>query len=413
MFQTADLSLGLDPSSSGLLLISLGAVLALAPLTKHLCRRLGVPASVGFILVGLGLGTMLRALNETSAVTFDETFSVLAQLGVVALLFRVGLRSHTSALIEKLPDASVIWIVNVVGTFAGGFAVARYGLGWSLETALVVGTAFSATSIAISLAVWDELGLANSDTAETLLDVAELDDLSAAVLLAVLLGILPALLNGGDGLWLQAGTSLAAVLAKLAAFIGGCYVFAHFLERRFTDFNRRLSDTPASLTISILGGGLAIAAVAGELGFSVAIGALFAGLAFSRDPDAVRTDGGFTYLYEFLTPFFFIHIGMQVEPGVLLANPDIGLVLFVAAAVSKLFFTAIPALLTMNRQDAVNLGVSMVPRAEIALVVIYECRAVAPDVVPPEVFAGMVMAALATSVVSPLVLRWSLSRAPP
>ncbi len=412
MSQTTGIPLEFEPSTGGLLLVSLGAVLALGPLTKHTCRRLGVPSSVGFIVLGLGLGVLLRAVNGPETPLFDDTFSVLAQLGVVALLFRVGLRSHTSALIDKLPDASLIWLSNVVGTFAAGYVVARYGLDWSLPTALVVGTAFSATSLAVSMAVWDELGLANSDTGETLLDIAELDDLSAAVLLAVLLGILPTLLDGGNGLWLQAGTSLAAVLAKLAAFVGGCYLFAHFLEHRFTHFNRRMSDTPASLTISILGGGLAIAAIAGELGFSVAIGALFAGLAFSRDPEAVRTDGGFSYLYEFLTPFFFIHIGMQVDATVLLGNAHAGLALFVAAGLSKLAFTMAPALLTMNRHDAFNLGVSMVPRAEIALVVIYECRAIAPDVVPPAVFAGMVMVALATSIVSPLILRRSLAPGP-
>ena len=96
----------------------------------------------------------------------------------------------------------------------------------------------------------------------------------------------------------------------------------------------------------------------------------------------------------------------------LLGNAHAGLALFVAAGLSKLAFTMAPALLTMNRHDAFNLGVSMVPRAEIALVVIYECRAIAPDVVPPAVFAGMVMVALATSIVSPLILRRSLAREP-
>ena len=169
----------------------------------------------------------------------------------------------------------------------------------------------------------------------------------------------------------------------------------------------------ASLTISILGMGLAIASMAAYLGFSVAIGALFAGLAFSRDPEAVRTDGSFTYFYEFLTPFFFVHIGMQVDLGALVTSLDIGLILFAAAALSKLMFTAGPALLSMGRRDAFNLGISMISRAEIALVVVYECRAVAGDIVPPEVFAGMVLVSLATSIVSPVVLRMTLPREGP
>ncbi len=396
-----------DPGS-GLLLIALAAILVLGPSTKRFCHHIGIPAPVGFIVIGLVLGAVLRPLQGTSGMVFNGLFAVLAQLGVIALLFRVGLRSHTSVLLQKLPDASVIWVGNVLGSLVVGFVVARYGLAWSLETSLVVATAFSATSIAVSMAVWDELGLANSDAGAMLLDVAELDDLSAAVILAVLLGTLPALLGGDNGFWIQAGTSLVVVLIKLALFIVGCYLFAHFLEPGFTTFNRRMSDTPASLSISILGAGLAIAAIAAFLNFSIAIGALFAGLAFSRDPNAVRTDGSFTYFYEFLTPFFFVHIGMQTDLFVMVNALHIGLVLFAAAALAKLVFTTAPALLSMGRRDAMNLGFSMIPRAEIALVVIYECRQIDERIVPSEVFAGMVFVSLATSILSPVILRWTL-----
>lgn len=396
-------------SASGLLLITLGAVLALGPLIKRISHQLGVPFSVGYILLGLVVGALLRPTGVLTTPMFVESFAVLAQLGVVALLFRVGLRSHTRALIAKLPSAALIWLVNVLGTFAAGYLLARFGLHWSLETSLVIGTAFTATSIAVSLAAWDELGLANSDTGQTLLDVAELDDLSAAVLLAILLGVLPAMLNGDGGLLRHVGMSAVAALGKLSIFILGCYLFAHYLEARFTHFNRQLSDSPASLTISILGAGLAIAAVADSLGFSIAVGALFAGLAFSRDPDAVHEDGNFTYFYEFLTPFFFIHIGMQTDARVLLEAFDVGLVLFLAASISKLVFTTLPALRSLTMRDSLNLGVSMIPRAEIALVVIYECRAVNAEIIPPEVFAAVVMVSLLTSITAPVALRRLLS----
>jgi Kef-type K+ transport system membrane component KefB len=119
----------------------------------------------------------------------------------------------------------------------------------------------------------------------------------------------------------------------------------------------------------------------------------------------VRTDGSFSYFYDFLTPFFFIHIGMQTDIGTLARALDTGFVLFVAAALAKLVFTGLPALLSMPRRDALTLGVSMIPRAEIALVVLYACQTVDPSVVPDEVFAGMVLASLITCIVSPLVTR--------
>ena len=400
-------------SGEGLLLITLGVILILGPSIKRACQRLNLPVSVGYILFGVAIGSFWRLWGESSSPSFNGMFSVLAQLGVFMLLFRVGLRSHTQRLLEKLPNASVIWIGNVLGSFAVGYLVARFGLNWSIETSLVIGTALSATSIAVSLSVWDELGKASSDLGETLLDVAELDDLSTAVFLAVLLGTLPALLNGGGEIWLQVGTSSLEILAKLALFIGGCYLFAHFLEADFTKFNRQLSDAPTTLTISILGAGLTIAVIAKYLGFSLAIGALFAGLAFSRDPDAVHTEGRFSYFYELLTPFFFIHIGMQTDLLLMVTSLDVGLVLFIAASLSKLVFTALPAMLSMSRNDALTLGVSMIPRAEIALVVIYECRAVSDQVVSSEVFAAMVLVSIVTCTVSPVVLRRMLSNSPP
>lgn len=100
----------------------------------------------------------------------------------------------------------------------------------------------------------------------------------------------------------------------MALFISGCYLFAHYLEAGFTRFSRELEGSNTGLAITILGAGIVIAVVAGYLGFSLAIGALFAGLAFSRDPVAVHTDARFSDFYEFLTPFFFIHVGMQMDP---------------------------------------------------------------------------------------------------
>ncbi|MCR9259963.1 MAG: cation:proton antiporter [Pseudomonadaceae bacterium] len=391
-----------------MLMFVLGAIFVLNPVLGHFCRRLGIPVSVGYIIAGLLLGGVLRQF-ELQTTEFDSVFAALASLGVVALLFRVGLRSHTSALLEKLPAASVIWFCNVAGSLSVGFVVAYYLLGWSIETSLIIGVAFSATSVAVSVAVWDEAGKLASGEGQMLVDVAELDDLSAAVLLAILIGVLPAMLAGYDDLWLQVGSASLVILGKLALFIAGCYLFAFFIEKRFTSFNARLSESESIMTISILGAGLAIAALADALGFSLAIGALFAGLAFSRDPDAVRTDGRFSYIYDLLTPFFFIHIGMQTDVGSLLTAMDIGLVLFLAAAGIKLVSTALPALLSMNRTHALMLGLSMVPRAEIALVVMYTCRAIDPGLVPDDVFASMVLVSLGTCILAPVILRKMLS----
>lgn len=317
------------------ILIALGALLILSPLVKSIMERAGLPAMVGYILLGFAVSVLNHRWPFIGA-QFVSTFSVLAQLGVVVLLFRVGLKSHTRALLAKLPDASLVWLSDVVTNLVVGFFVARFVLTLSLETSLVIATAFSATSVAVSVSVWDELHKLGTANGQLLVDVAELDDLSGVLLMAVLLAIVPVLQGSEAAILPTVSSALAVVLVKLAAFIIGCHLFSHYLEPGFTRFNAKWENSKTGLTIAVLGAGLAIAALAGYLGFSLAIGALFAGLAFSRDPEAVRTDGRFAYFYEFLSPFFFIFVGMQVDPAAISTSLGLAAVLFLPAALGKL-----------------------------------------------------------------------------
>jgi Kef-type K+ transport system membrane component KefB len=397
--------------SDYLILVTLGCLLILSPLVKGILDRLKIPVLVGYI----GLGFLISVINHQWAfisTAFDNTFSTLAELGVVALLFHVGLKSHTRALLAKLPDASFIWLGDVLTNLALGFVVSHYALSLPLGTSLVIATAFSATSVAVSVALWDELHMLNTSKGRLLVDVAELDDLSGVLLLAILLAVIP-VLNGGDGdIVALVGTTTLMVCLKLVLFITGCYLFAHYLEADFTRFNRAIEDSTTAMTISILGVGITIAAVAGYLGFSLAIGALFAGLAFSRDPEAVRTRAKFSYFYDFFSPFFFIYIGMQLDPAAVSESIGLGILLFAAAAMGKIIGIAVPALRSLPKADAMLLGISMAPRAEIALVVMYQCSQLGDDIVPGNVFAAMVVVSVITSILAPLVLRSRLTKKP-
>jgi len=341
------------------LLITLGCLLILSPLIKSFLVHLGIPALVGYIC----LGFLIRLLdNQWSfiSIAFDNTFFALAQLGVVALLFRVGLKSYTRALLKKLPDASPIWLGDVMTNLALGFVTSHYALSLSLETSLIIATAFSATSVAVSVTVWDETHKLNTPKGQLLVDVAELDDLSGVLLLAILLTIIP-VLRGGDGngeVLTLIGITILIVLLKLTLFITGCYLFAHYLEADFTRFSRDIENSTASMALTILGAGIVIAAVAGYLGFSLAIGALFAGLAFSRDPEAMRTKAKFTNFYELFAPFFFIYIGMQIDPTAVTGSFGMGISLFVVAVVGKVIGVAAPALRSLTKADALLLGIS-------------------------------------------------------
>ncbi len=391
------------------LLITLGLLLILTPLIRSRLSRLAIPPLVGYILLGFFIRLLDQQWSFIDAL-FDNTFVVLAHIGVVALLFRVGLRSHIKTLLAKLPDASLVWVGDVLANLLFGYIVSRYALSLSIETSMVIATAFSATSVAVSVAVWQSANRLETPQGQLLVDVAELDDLSGIVLLAILLAILPVFQEDGTALLPLVGAATGEVLVKLAIFIAGCYLFSHYIEARFTRFIRREEGSKTALTITILGSGLAIAAVAGSLGFSLAIGALFAGLAFSRDREAVRSDAGFSYFYELFTPFFFINIGLQVDPAALLESLDLGLLLFVVAVLGKFIGAGAPALLSLNRRDAVLLGISMVPRAEIALVIVVQCRQIGENIISNKIFAAMVLVSIATSISSSLILHRMLGK---
>lgn len=395
--------------SDNALLITLALLLVLAPLVRSLLVRNGIPALVGYIALGFLVSILDHQWLFVNTV-FENTFSVLAQLGIVALLFRVGLKSHTRALLAKLPDASLIWVGDVLANLAIGYLVSFYVLHLSLETSLIIATAFSATSVAVSVAVWDDLHLMNTSRAQLLVDVAELDDLSGVLLLAILLAVIPVLLGEDGNLLSLIGTTTYTVLLKLALFITGCYLFAHFLEADITRFSRKQEGSATAMTITILGIGILIAAVSGYLGFSLAIGALFAGLAFSRDPQAVHADARFGYFYEFFTPFFFIQIGMQIDPGTFFTSIGLAMLLLVAAIAGKVAGVGGAALVKLPKTDAMLLGVSMVPRAEIALVIIYQCQQVGGNLVPDTIYTAMVWVSVMTSILAPLVVRSLLTK---
>jgi Kef-type K+ transport system membrane component KefB len=158
----------------------------------------------------------------------------------------------------------------------------------------------------------------------------------------------------------------------------------------------------------LAGSGFVFSALAALLGLSIAIGAFFAGLAFSRDPTAVRADASFQDLFEFFLPFFFIWIGMEIDVSSLAPGLAIGSVLLVPAVLGKYWGTAWPARFLGYATRWRALSVSMVPRAEIALLVAGTAHALGPWALPNQAFAGMVIVSAATTLGAPLLLRHSL-----
>lgn len=398
-------------SEHAIWVLLVGAAIVLAASVGSMARRFAVPAMVGY----LGLGLVMAAADQRWTLlgsTGREAFSLLGDLGLIALLFRVGLESNLAALVAKLGSAPPVWLGNVLLSGGLGYLtarhLARHLAGLPLDQSLIVAVALTATSVGVSVAVWQARHALNTPDGHLLVDVAELDDISAVVLMAMLFALLPVLSSGGDmaGPMLSAGGLFAI---KFLLFVALCYLFARYLEEPLTQRVARLRHAPERM-LSVVGVGIIIAAIAALMGFSLAIGALFAGLLFSRDPNAVRTEANFNDLYAFFTPFFFISIGLQVDLAALGDGATLGLILLVAAVAGKLLGAGLPAWWVTGPAGAMLAAVSMVSRAEIALVVAHQGRRA--GMLPEHVYAALVMVSVVTCLGAPLALNRLLARWP-
>ncbi len=386
------------------IVLIVGGLIGVSLLTKAGLERLGIPPLVAYF----GLGLLLRGLGGHALPIGSharEVLEFLARVGVVVLLFRVGLESNLRGLLKQLSCASLIWLSNVAVSGAAGYVAARYVLGLPLVASLVVAVAMTATSVGIPSQIWREAGALETPNGERFLDVAEMDDISGVIVLAMLFSILPTLRGGGDVL-APLASSAGMLLLKLLGFVLACMLFSLYVEKRFTAFCKR-AESPPDPMLLVAAAGLIIAAAAGLLGFSLAVGAFFAGLAFSRDPETVKMDASFSSLYDLFTPFFFIGIGFAVEPAALVGGLGAGGILLVAAVAGKVLGTVPVARLYTGWTAATALGVGMVPRAEITMLVMQ--KALHRDAVGREVYSGMMLVSVATCLAVPITLRWLLT----
>ncbi len=392
-----------------LIIFLVGGVILLVMLIKPGLERLGVPALVGFLVLGF-LIRLADTRFDLFTAGYSQIFTFMANIGLITLLFRVGLESNIRGLAGQLRRAGIVWFGNVFISGPVGFFTAWGLLGFHWVTSLIVATAFTATSVGITVAVWKEAEVLDTPQGQLLVDVAEMDDISAVVLMAILFAIIPTLRSGtAASLFPLVSGTLGLFLLKLLAFGAFCFLFSQYVERHVVHFFGNLESRP-DLMLVVVAIGFVIAALAGALGFSLAIGAFFAGLVFSRDPETLKMESSFLPLYSLFSPFFFIGIGMDLDPAVLGTTLGIGGILLVMAVLGKFIANALPLFFMTGVSTAVLIGFSMVPRAEIAMVIMQRGLDLGDWAVPGDAYAAMVVVSAATCILSPLLLRWLLKR---
>ncbi|MEB3829610.1 cation:proton antiporter [Phormidium sp. CCY1219] len=395
-----------------LMVLLVGVAIALSIAIKAGTSRLGLPNLLGYLLLGFLL-RLADAQWQFLSPEAEEIFVFLAELGIISLLFRVGLESDLAGLKHQLPRASKIWLSDIIVSGGLGFVTAYFLLNLSAISSIFVAVAFTATSVGVSIGVWEEENATDSPNGQLLLDVAEMDDISAVILMALLFAIAPNLSQSNDsGSLVSVIAETSGIFAFKAVVFGTfCFFFSRYFEAKMTKFFREIEPAPDPM-LEVVGIGFIIAAIAGLLGFSVAIGGFFAGLVFSRDPQAVKMEASFQSIYELLTPFFFIGIGLKIDPTALTSAVGMGLILLIAAVLGKVLGAGGLAYLTTSKIGGILIGVSMIPRAEITMIVMQRGLKLGSWAVSEKIFAAMVLVSAATSIIAPLALRSLLHKWP-
>lgn len=372
----------------GLFILLLGAKAG-----EELLRRLGQPAVVGELLGGFIVGPFGLGLVQPG-----ETALAFAELGVVILLFSVGLEVRTDDLLRVGKPAVLTAVIAMVLPLAGGFALSA-AMGEPTLASVFVGLALAATSIGITSRVLRDLGVMDRTFARVVIGAALVDDILALVLIGLAAGA-----ADGD---LTAGTLLIGV-AGIGLVLLGFVIARRARGLPSTAFTWPLfADTPLVPAFLIM---LAVALVAIVVGLAAIIGAFVAGLVVAETEAADELEHDIKPLASIFVPFFFAVTGSQLDLSALLDLPIAVLAVALAGIgiITKVAGGMVGAW-SIGRWGAITVGFGMVPRGEVGIVVAN--LALAAGVVGADLFAAMLVAVVLTTVAAPYLLAWSVPKA--
>jgi Kef-type K+ transport system membrane component KefB len=370
-------------------LLTLFIMFAAAKFMAELFERLRQPAVAGEIVAGILIGPSLRNLAAPTEIT-----SILAEIGVIFLLFNVGLETKPAAIFKVGKSAAMVAVLGVVLPFIAGWLLMKAWGSTSVES-LFVGTALVATSVGITARVLSSMGLLDAPTARIILGAAVIDDILGLLVLAVVSNMAAGAVN------------YVEILTTAALAIGFTVFVAFVATPVVTRVAPRVDQLRSGHGMFILGLvlclGLSVAAA--FIGVAAIIGSFLAGMAMAEasedHPNMHRQINGVT---EFLVPFFLVNIGMQLRLDVFRSPSVIILCVLVTlvAVATKLFGCGLGAI-NLGIKRAAQVGMGMVPRGEVGIIVAQIGLSLA--VIGPELYGVVLFMAVATTLIAPPFLK--------
>ncbi|UCG86882.1 MAG: cation:proton antiporter [Gemmatimonadota bacterium] len=388
----------------------LAVMLIAGKFSGELSERMGQPAVLGELIAGALLGGSLLGVIPTAAEdSLTPIIEILAEIGVVILLFEIGLETDLKAMFRVGRGAAAIACVGVILPMIGGIlfwlsplGLHQYGPTGVTMTAIFIGGTLTATSVGITARVLQDLRVMHSFESRFIIGAAVIDD----VLGLVVLGIVSGLAAGQAVTVLGIGRSFGVAVGFLVVAVG----IGLWLAPKIFDVVNRMR-VRGMLLVTAFAFVLVIAALADMAGSAMIVGAFAAGLILSGTNQFNLIQERIKPVADIFTPIFFLSIGAEFDVGLL--NPmvaenlpvlGLGLSLFVIAVLGKV---AAGWAAPWRRFNRLAVGIGMIPRGEVGL--IFANIGLATGVLSRPLFGAIIIMVIGTTFIAPPLLKWSFS----
>ena len=370
------------------ILFSIFIIFVGAKVAGEIFERIGFPVIVGELLVGMAIGSYIPNLLRP-----HDVFEVIAELGVVILLFTVGLESPIDELLKVGKTAALVAIFGVIFPFALGFGL-LFILGFSSIEAVFLGVALVATSVGITARVLADLGYMKRRESQIILGAAVVDDIIGLLILAIVSGT-----QSGNFSLLNMGILIVEVIVFVVAFI---YFGTRLTKKYGTKLDKlKISEAPLIVALSLTFG---LAALASYIGMAAIVGAFLAGVIFAEVNETYSLRKQVIPIYELFVPFFFVIIGSQINLSIL-ADPKL-LALTVAviflAVISKIIGCGL-AVIKQGRRTWLKVGVGMVPRGEVGVII--GLLGLSLGAISEDLYSVIILMSMVTTFIAPFLIK--------
>jgi CPA2 family monovalent cation:H+ antiporter-2 len=339
------------------LIADLGLILAAAGVITLLFKKIKQPLVLGYILAGLLVGPHIKIIPTVSDY---KSITIWGEIGVIFLLFSLGLEFSFKKLVKVGGSASITAIVKVIFLILGGYLIGM-AMGWNNMDSIFLGGIISISSTMITIKAFEELGIKHKKFAGLVFGVLIVEDL-VAILLLVLFSTMAVSQHA-------AGPEMIKSILKLGFFLVLWFLGGIFLVPTFLKATRKLMNDETMLVVS-LALCLVMVLLADKVGFSPALGAFIMGSILAETTQAERIEHLTKSVKDLFAAVFFVSVGMMIDPSVLIEYALPIFLITMVIIIGKIIFTVLGALLAgQPLKTSVQAGMSLAQIGEFSFII--------------------------------------------